>query len=90
MGVQVGNQCFTDQQSAENYLFSQATPLLTEAGVLSPVFIKGQWIFKGEIIHLSLPECSQTSNFAEGQLLGWALTLVIIVAWKFKIMQRIL
>lgn len=90
MGVQVGNQCFSSRESAENYLYSQATPLLTEAGVISPVFENGQWKFKGQIIHLSLPECSQPQNFADGQIIGWALALVIIAAWKFKVIQRLL
>lgn len=90
MGVQVGNQCFSSQQAAENYLYSQVTPILTENGVLAPVFNGNNWTYNGQIMHSALPECSATANFMEGQLIGWALVTVFVLAWKFRIIQRML
>lgn len=91
MGVQVGSQYFNNLADAENYLYSQAVPIFTQTGVLAPVFKEGHgWTFEGQDIHPSLPECSQAQNFLNGELLGWTIAFVIVAAWKFKIIQRLL
>jgi hypothetical protein len=92
MGVQVGNICFKNQQEADNYVYSQAVPHFTAQGVISPVYNKNakSWIYQGETIHANLPECSQVENFIEGQLIGWIFVLLIVSAYKFKVILRML
>ena len=91
MGVQVGNQCFDDLATAQNYLLSQVTPEPTQNGLLAPVYdgVNG-WSYNGQAIALNLPECSQLANFAEGQIIGWAIVAVMAAAWGFRIIQRVM
>lgn len=91
MGVQVGNQCFSNLSEAENYLFSQVTPVPAESGLLMPSYdgVSG-WIYNGVQIHANLPECSQIANFAQGSAIGWALVGLMATAWGFRIIQRVM
>lgn len=92
MGVQVGNICFKNQQEADNYVYSQSIPILTEQGILSTVYDKSSksWTYQGKAIHANLPECSQVENFIDGQVIGWIFVLLIISAYKFKVILRMM
>jgi len=92
MGVQVGNICFKNQQEADNYVYSQSVPIFTEQGILSPVYSKSSksLTYQGEVIHANLPECSQVENFIDGQVIGWIFVLLIVSAYKFKVILRMM
>jgi hypothetical protein len=92
MGVQVGNICFKNQQEADNYIYSQSVPIFSEQGILSPVYNKNtkKWTFQGQTLHAELPECSQVENFLEGQVIGWVIVALILAAYKFRLIIRII
>ncbi|WP_066567938.1 hypothetical protein [Snodgrassella sp. CFCC 13594] len=85
MGYQVGNQCFTSIEAAENQYFSAVAPAVSAGGeLIKPEYSGTQWILNGTVIHAQLPPCDPEQNLKDGMELGWLLFGIMAVLYGFK------
>lgn len=67
MGYRIGNQCFYDYKSANDFVLSQSLPSFTATGeVIRPVIQNDNWVLNGQVIKLSFPECDPLIDYQNG------------------------
>lgn len=92
MGYQVGNQCFSTLQQAENHYFSLVAPVIRPDGtLLKPEYLGGQWNLNGQVLQANLPQCDPVQNLFDGMELGWlffgAMAAVFTVTLIIKLLR---
>lgn len=101
MGFAVGSRCFTEESAALAFFYSE-TPVDVASGnppTWSRVEYDGAWhlrTYEGVVqmsdVLLGNPgfaSCSQVEAVGDGALLGFAVVGVWVIAWGFKVMQRV-
>ena len=84
MGYRVGMQCFESRELAQDYVLSQVPPLLTENAVIHPVKSGSSWIYQGQIVELSFPECSAVEQIQLGALLAAPVIVLAGLVFAFR------
>lgn len=89
MGYQVGNQCFTDRQQAENHYYSLVAPVVTADGkIIQPEYTGQHWQLNGQVLQTKLPECDPAQNVRDGMELGWLFFGTMAAMYVFTIIRK--
>lgn len=89
MGYQVGRICYQTHEEATNVMMTQVVPTIDKDGVLHhPVFNGKTWVYKEQIIKLTLPQCEYGAYANAARYLGYEMLagftalLVVVIALR--------
>lgn len=84
-GYLVGNQCFNTEAEATNYKMSIVSPVITSDGYLmTPVYSGKYWVFEGERVSLTFPDCNNQDYFNEGVKVASIILVAMVVAYLIR------
>ena len=79
MGYQVERICYQTEAEATNVLMTQVVPVIDKDGVLHhPVYNGSAWMYQGQIVQPTFPQCEYGLYSRYGQEIGNGLVMVFV------------
>lgn len=88
MGYQVGTTCYFDKETADKAYFGSVVPVIRSDGVLMQLeYQDSVWKLNNQVVNSSLPQCDPIEDFKDGQVIGWSVFLIMLVAYSVYLLR---